>query len=151
MNAEMAGWQALPWNASQSSPRVVRAALATSFSGATTAARKVYMDDWMAESKTMLEIPRHVAPRSSFTVLTALAENLAHLDDSTFAVAERAVETAAAAAVEPGTVVAAADSWWGRYWNRSKVTLLSRPLLQRIWAGANYALGCTPPTKRRLD
>lgn len=104
----------------------------------------MYADDWIAEAKTSLTIPRPGVPKpSSFIVTTALAENLANPADSTFVVAERAVTMAAAAAAAPASIVAAADTFWSDYWNRSKVTLPSRPLLQRVWSGANFALGCT--------
>jgi hypothetical protein len=141
--------QALPWN--QTSPRMVRAALATSFAGATLTDRKMHADDWLAEAQTSLVLSRGGGP-TSFAITTALAENLANPADSTFVVAERAVAmaVAAAAAAARASLVAAADEFWSAYWNRSKITLSSRPLLQRVWAGANYALGCTCPVQHSI-
>ena len=139
--------QALPWN--QTSPRMVRAALATSFAGHVTLTdRKMHADDWLAEAQTSLILSRGGGP-TTFGIITALAENLANPADSTFVVAERAVSmaVAAAAAAAQASLVAAADEFWSAYWNRSKITLSSRPLLQRVWAGANYALGCTCPVQ----
>jgi hypothetical protein len=106
-------------------------------------ARKMYADDWIAEANTALTLPRGgVVARTTLHITTALAENLANQADSTFVVAERAVGMAVDAAAAPASITAAADKFWSDYWNRSKVALPSRPLLQRVWEGANYALGC---------
>jgi hypothetical protein len=124
--------------------RMVRAALATSFSAsAKLTARKMYADDWIAEVKTAIALPRSGGGRKtiSFAVMTALAENLANPSDSSFAVAERAVGMAVDAVKDPSKVVTAAEAWWEAYWNRSSVVLPTRPLVQRVWAGANAALG----------
>jgi hypothetical protein len=134
--------QALPWN--ESSPRMVRAALATSFSAsAKLTARKMYADDWIAEVKTAIVLPRGGGGQNTtnFAAVTTLAENLANSSDSSFALAERAVGMAVDAAKDPSKIVTVAEAWWEAYWNRSSVVLPTRPLVQRVWAGANAALG----------
>ena len=123
---------------------MVRAALATSFSAsAKLTARTMNADDWIAEVKTSIVLPRGGGGQKtvSFVATTALAENLANPSDSSFALAERAVGMAVDAAKDPIKVVTAAETWWETYWNRSNVVLPTRPLVQRAWAGANAALG----------
>ena len=81
-----------------------------------------YADDWIAEAKTALALPRAgQGPPGGFVIATAVTDNLATQHDSSFALAERAVGAAAAAAVGAAGLVGAAEVWWGEYWNRRQV------------------------------
>lgn len=43
-------------------------------------------------------------------------------------------------------VAAAAAAWWGDLWAQSSVSLPSQPLVEQLWAGAQYILACTAST-----
>lgn len=76
-----------------------------------------------------------VQPGQVFQFITTASDNLlqGNAHDPASDAATLAQETA------PGTVVDASSAFWRSYWNASGVLLPTRPALERMWYGAQYA------------
>ena len=71
-------------------------------------------------------------------LVVALADNLLGENEDD----PKPAAAALARAASPRAAAAAAAAFWAEYWNASRVSLPTRPTLQGMWYGAQYATAC---------
>ena len=137
-------------------PRAVHAAVATATSPGATAVAVVDQfvlhagaKNQISQAATVLTLQAPAKNAASFTVITAVADNLLRVADAPELVAVAAAAVAAPTAA-PGAVAAAATEHWRAFWGRSRVRLPTQPLIEHMWLGAQYILGVSASSDPRV-
>ena len=127
------------------SPRPVWAGLATGVASGTAgaSAAAALSPGEGAWGPTLLVAVTSSAP---VTLVTAEAEASSYDASSDPSLAAAALAAQFLDASGPTRVAAVASAWWSEYWSRSSVTISAHPLLEALYAGAAYVLGCTSST-----
>ena len=127
------------------SPRAVRAGLAVAIVGAGAAPRGYTITSAAAGAPWEARAAIDVTAGAPAAVVVAEAEDLGAggvAGEEPGAAAAAALATALATG-SAGAAADAAASWWAAFNARSAVSLPSRPAVEAVWAGAQYALAAT--------